>query len=145
MRKGTKTSGGTIARGCLKRKNSESSVGNDADVINSVLIGTRGNLFSDKRIYEIARTVSCVAHFIHSLPVRFCSRSQRWLNMQGVFVVKRGFQLKKINTPNILSVLYARAIKKSSDQALPGSIITLEVRADELETAVNRKFQSIHP
>jgi hypothetical protein len=92
MRKEMKTSGGTIARECPQRKDSEKSVGNDADVINSVLIGTARNLFSDKRIYEIARIVSCVAHFIHSFPVRSYSRSQRWQNTQGVFVVKRDFQ-----------------------------------------------------
>jgi len=92
MRKEMKTSGGTITRRCPKRKNSEKSAGNDADVINSIWIGTARNLFSDERVYEIARTVSCVAHFIHSFPVRSCSRSQKWQNTQGVFVVKRGFQ-----------------------------------------------------
>ena len=86
-----KTSGGTIARECPKRKDSEKSVGNDAGVINSVWLGTARNLFSDEKVYEIARTVSLVAHFIHSLPVRSCSRSERWQNTRDVFVVKKDF------------------------------------------------------
>jgi hypothetical protein len=66
MRMEMKTSCGTISSGYPRKKDTEGFVGNETDAINSVLISIAGSLFSDERIYEIARLyLKCSASSVY--------------------------------------------------------------------------------
>jgi hypothetical protein len=53
--------------------------------------------------------------------------------MQDVFDVKKGSRSKRSNIPNIHSALIARALRRISGHALPGSTTVLEALADDLD------------